>query len=64
MLNYQKNIDVCRETILQIKSIIFCYKKGFFRQITSPNIIASQVKLTELFEILLKVGNECFFSFF
>ena len=29
--------------------------KGFFRQITSPNVIASQGKLTELFEILLKV---------
>jgi radical SAM superfamily enzyme len=28
---------------------------GFFRQITSPNVIASQVKLTELFQILLKV---------
>ena len=30
---------------------------GFFRQITSPNVIASQLKLTELFEILLKVPN-------
>ncbi|CAF1203886.1 unnamed protein product [Rotaria sp. Silwood1] len=29
----------------------------FFRQITSPNVIASQVKLTELFEILLKLPN-------
>jgi hypothetical protein len=29
--------------------------EGFFRQITSPNVIASQVKLTELFEILLTV---------
>lgn len=28
---------------------------GFFRQIASPNIIISQAKLTELFEILLKV---------
>ncbi len=31
--------------------------QGFFRQITSPNVIASQVKLTELFEILLKIPN-------
>ncbi|CAF4086666.1 unnamed protein product [Rotaria sp. Silwood2] len=31
--------------------------KGFFRQITSPNVIASQGKLTELFEILLKLPN-------
>ncbi|UJR30577.1 hypothetical protein I4U23_018104 [Adineta vaga] len=29
----------------------------FFRQITSPNVIASQVKLTELFQILLKLPN-------
>ncbi|CAF1134071.1 unnamed protein product [Adineta ricciae] len=29
----------------------------FFRQITSPNVIASQVKLTELLEILLKLPN-------
>ncbi|CAF4214214.1 unnamed protein product, partial [Adineta steineri] len=29
----------------------------FFRQITSPNVIASQGKLTELFEILLKLPN-------
>lgn len=29
----------------------------FFRQITSPNVIASQVKLTELFEILLRLPN-------
>ncbi|UJR16004.1 hypothetical protein I4U23_002921 [Adineta vaga] len=29
----------------------------FFRQITSPNVIATQGKLTELFEILLKVPN-------
>ncbi|CAF1081702.1 unnamed protein product [Rotaria sordida] len=29
----------------------------FFRQVTAPNIIASQVKLTELFEILLKLPN-------
>ena len=33
------------------------FSKGFFRQITSPNVIASQVKLTELFEILLKIPN-------
>jgi hypothetical protein len=32
--------------------------QGFFRQITSPNVIASQVKLTELFEILLKVTDK------
>jgi len=31
------------------------FVQGFFRQITSPNVIASQVKLTELFQILLKV---------
>ncbi|CAF1575908.1 unnamed protein product [Rotaria magnacalcarata] len=29
----------------------------FFRQITSPNVIASQGKLNELFEILLKLPN-------
>ncbi|CAF4008779.1 unnamed protein product [Adineta steineri] len=29
----------------------------FFRQITSPNVIASQIKLTELFQILLKLPN-------
>jgi len=31
--------------------------QGFFRQITSPNVIASQIKLTELFELLLKIPN-------
>ena len=31
---------------------------GFFRQIASPNIIISQAKLTELFEILLKVSHQ------
>ncbi|CAF1247305.1 unnamed protein product [Didymodactylos carnosus] len=29
----------------------------FFRQVTHPNVIASQSKLTELFEILLKLPN-------
>ncbi|CAF0733383.1 unnamed protein product [Didymodactylos carnosus] len=29
----------------------------FFRQVTHPNVIASQGKLTELFEILLKLPN-------
>lgn len=31
--------------------------KGFFRQITSPNVMVSQARLTELFEILLKLPN-------
>ena len=33
------------------------FSVGFFRQITSPNVIASQGKLNELLEILLKVTS-------
>jgi hypothetical protein len=55
MRNYRKNIVVCiKQTFLTLKIDDF---QGFFRQITSPNVIASQVKLTELFEILLKIPN-------
>ena len=56
MRNYRRNIAVRVTTrIIQWKTIeSLCL--GFFRQITSPNVIASQVKLTELFEILLKVS--------
>jgi len=45
--------------INRIQIILFLFfLSGFFRQITSPNVIASQVKLTELFQILLKVCEE------
>lgn len=51
--NYRRNIAVRRMRIP--KNEIEWVSVGFFRQITSPNVIASQVKLTELLEILLKV---------
>jgi len=56
MQNYLKNIDVCIQNI--VSEINIDLIQGFFRQITSPNVIASQVKLTELFEILLKVTDK------
>lgn len=56
MPNYRKNIVVCL-TILSIALLSGFFFEGFFRQITSPNVMVSQARLTELFEILLKLPN-------